>query len=137
MQVINKNTGEVIEIDTNDYKSIVRAWREAQELERMAKLIKDKLRSAVKDLADHRGLTDDQEGYHFRVTNIQRYQYDKAIMRSVLEADVFDTMLKPDKKLVDTYIKENLEILGDTAKILREGMLTDGKAYEVIKLEKI
>lgn len=137
VEITNKVTGEIVTVDTTSYNSIVEAWREAQELERMGKLIKDNLKDAVRDLANHKGLTEEKEGYHFRVTQVQRYQYDKATMRSVLEEDIFDLMLKPDKKLVDTYIKENLEILGDTAKMLRDGMIPDGKAYEVIKLERL
>lgn len=135
--ITNKYTGEVIEFDLDDYASVVQAWRQAQELEKMAKQIKDKCKPAVRELADHKGLTEMRENYQFRVSSVQRYQYDKSVMRKVLDADLFDTLVAPDKPAVDRYIKENIEELGDVSTELRNTMVEVGNRYEVIKLEKV
>jgi uncharacterized protein (UPF0128 family) len=58
-------------------------------------------------------------------------------MRQVFDEDLLDTLLEPHKPSVDAYIKENLEELGESSTLLRESMIEVGKAYQVIKLEKI
>lgn len=132
----NEITGEFISLDTNNLTQIVHAWRMASEYEKLAKRIKDKLKPLV---AEHTlmGASDAIDGFQFRQSFVQRKTYDKGIMREVLDEDTYDLFMKPDKSAVDKYIRENLESLGEQAKQLRDNMIDDGKAYQVIKLEKL
>lgn len=133
----NKATGEVIELDANDLAEIVEAWRVVQEYEKAAGDLREQLKKLVPAYANNKGLTDEVDNHMFRVSHIQRMNYDKAIMRRVLDEDIFDVLLRPDKPAIDKYLKENLETLGGASTELRESMIPDGKAYQVIRLEKL
>lgn len=115
---------------------IMTAWQLAQQLEKMAKDLKDQLKPKVERYAET-GASEDINNLRFKIISTQRYNYDKAIMRQVLDEDVFDLLLKPDKTAVDNYLKENLEQLGDISTELRKTMVEVGKPYQVIKLEKL
>lgn len=133
----NKATGEVIELEANSIIEIVDAWRIAQEYDKAASALKDQLKKLVPSIIGDRGLSEPVNNHQFRMSTIQRTTYDKSVMREVLDADVFDLLLKPDKPMVDKYLKENLEQLGDISTKLRTSMLADGKPYQVIRLEKL
>jgi hypothetical protein len=134
---INKITGELIELKANGLEEVTESWLLASEMERVAKQLKDSLRDIVPAYIDDKGRTEPHKNYSFRVMSIQRYTYDKAIMRRVLDEDTFDFLLKPDKPSVDKFIKENVVVLGDDSALLRATMIPEGKPYEVIKLEKL
>lgn len=139
IQATNRATGEVVELPANTPEEIVSAWQIAQEYEKTAKSLKDQLREVVPSLVTDRGVSEPIGKVMFRVSNIQRKTYDKSTLREVLDADTFDTMLKPDKKTVDTYIKELVKT-GDPEGVsskLRESMVAEGMPYQVIKLEKL
>lgn len=136
IETTNKISGEVVAFDVNNLDEMVKAWRYAQELEKMSKRIRDKVKPLVDELIET-STSEVSGGYQFRVSNIQRKTYDKSVMRQVLDEDTFDVFVKPDKSAVDKYIKENLETLGDTAKQLRDSMIDDGKPYIVYKLERV
>lgn len=133
----NKATGEVIELDTDTPVNIVHAWRVAQEYEKIAIALKDQLKKLVPKIVDGHGVSDPIGNFQFRMSTIQRYNYDKSTMRQVLDEDVFDVLLKPDKTAVDKYLKENLEQLGEASTLLRKSMIPEGSPYQVIKLERL
>lgn len=133
----NKATGELIELPADTPEEIVGAWRAAQEYEKAAKALKDQLKKLVPELVGDNTMSEPIGNYAFRVSHIQRMNYDISVMREVLDPDLFDTMLKPDKPVVDGYIKEHLEEMGDAAAQLRRTMIEEGKPYQVIKLEKL
>lgn len=130
----NKATGEIIDLPADTPQQIVDAWRVAQEYVKTADKLKDQLKKLVPAIVGPSGISEPIGNYAFRISHIQRYQYDKAIMRRVLDEDVFDILLKPDKPAVDKYLKENLE---PASTELRTTMIADGLPYPVIKLEKI
>lgn len=132
----NKITGEVVDMPADNLDQIMTAWQLAQQLEKMAKDLKDQLKPKVERYAET-GASEDINNLRFKIISTQRYNYDKAIMRQVLDEDVFDLLLKPDKTAVDNYLKENLEQLGDISTELRKTMVEVGKPYQVIKLEKL
>lgn len=132
----NKITGEVVDMPADNLEQIMTAWQLAQQLEKMAKDLKDQLKPKVERYAET-GASEDINNLRFKIISTQRYNYDKAIMRQVLDEDVFDLLLKPDKTAVDNYLKENLEQLGDISTELRKTMVEVGKPYQVIKLEKL
>ncbi len=132
---VNKITGEVVffEVKTND--DIVMAWQAAQQYEKVANELKDQLKAIINK---REGIDSEVIGnFKFRINNIQRMNYDKAIMRNLLDEDTFDLLLKPDKPAIDRYLKENLEELGSASTELRRTMIAEGKPYQVIKLERI
>lgn len=134
----NKATGEIIDLPANTPEEIVTAWRVAQEYIKAAESLKDQLKRLVPAMVMGSGTVSEPIGnYQFRVSSIQRLTYDKAVMRRLLDQDLFDMLLKPDKPMIDKYLKENLEALGDTSTELRTTMLPEGKPYQVIKLEKL
>lgn len=132
----NNITGEIIEFDVSTPEKVLESWRIASEYIKNYEYLKTLMKEMIPGFVDPRGLFE-HDGYQFRVSNVQRYNYDKAVMREVLDPDVFDVLLKPDKPAVDKYIKENLETLGPASTELRRAMVAEGKPYQVIKLERL
>jgi len=64
-------------------------------------------------------------------------QYDVGTLRRLLDEDLYQTLVKPDKTAIDNYIKANVEDLGSVASEIRQNMIEDGAPYEIVKLEKI
>ena len=133
----NHSSGEVIDIEVKTSSELVEAWQIAQEYSKVADRLKDQLKQLVPKYLKEDGKSEEINGYMFRATFIQRKNYDKTIMRNLLDQDTFDLLLKPDKPAIDEYLKENLESLGDISIELRNSMVDEGKPYEVIKLEKL
>lgn len=133
----NKATGEVIELPSDSLAEVTSAWRIAQEYEKTAKALKDQLKNIVQNFVNEKGLSEAQDGYMFRVSNVQRMTYDKSVVKDVLDADTYDLFTKIDKTALDKFIKENLDDLKDISTTLRSSMVEDGMPYQVIKLEKL
>lgn len=136
----NKATGEVVELSVDNPEEIVQAWQTAQEYEKTSKTsktLKDQLKKLVPEFVGDRGTSEPIGNFQFRVSNIQRMNYDKAIMRYVFDADTFDLLLDPNKPAVDKYLKEHLDELGPDSTKLRETMIPVGNPYQVIKLERL
>lgn len=135
----NRATGEVIELLTDTPVQIVQAWKIAQEYEKTAKALKDQLKELVPTLVNELGVSETIDSCMFRVSNVQRRNYDKATMRQVLDEDTYDLLVKPDKSAVDKFLKDAVMRFeaGDIAAQLRDSMVDDGKPYQVIKLEKL
>lgn len=133
----HKITGEIVEFDINNLTDLVNAWRIASEYEKLAKDLKDKLKPELAKYVNEDGKSDEIDGYRFTTTFVQRKNYDKAVMRQVLDEDTFDLLLIPHKTKVDEYIKEHLDELGEASTMLRESMIDDGKPYSITKLEKL
>lgn len=137
IKAINKATGEVIELESKTPEQIVDAWKIAQEYEKVAKSLKDQLKKIVPTLVNDSGVSEEINKAVFRINTIQRMTYDKSVVRNLIDEDVYDLVTKIDKTKLDTYLKENLESLGDTSTELRASMIPDGNPYQVIKLEKL
>lgn len=133
----NKHTGEVVELEADTFEQIVEAWNIAKEYEKVSDALKKQLKELVPNYVSDKGISDEYNGYMFRVSVVQRKDYDKSILRDVLDQDTFDVLTKPDKTAIDKYLKENIETLGDAATKLRKTMVDVGEPYEVIKLEKL
>jgi len=132
---VNVVTGEVYEFSDTTPDEIIVSWNLINETIKALERAKDKLKKKVPDLVNHVGVYEG-ENFTFRVSSVQRVNYDKAVMRQVFDEDLLDTLLVPHKPSIDAYIKENLEDLGESSTLLRESMIEEGKAYQVIKLEK-
>lgn len=133
----NKHTGEIIQLPVNTPEEVVRAWQIAQEYGKTAETLKTQLKSLVTKFVEDNGTSEPINGFMFRVSNVQRMNYDKSKLREVLDEDVYDLMVKPDKTKIDKYLKENLESLGSASTELRQAMIPEGKPYEIIKLERL
>lgn len=136
IQATHHFSGEVIELPVDTPEQIQQAWLVASEYEKTAKRLKDQLKEIVVDLVDESG-TKEVNGYMFRVSSIQRFNYDKSLLRNTLDEDTYDLFMKPNKTVIDRYLKENIETLGDTSTILRKNMIAEGNPYQVIKMEKL
>lgn len=110
IQVVNKLTGEVYELDDQTAVQIRDSWLMLTETIKACERAKEKLKPKVDTIMAELS-TLPIGPYQFRRTITERKTYDKAVMREVLDADVFDLMLEPNKTRVDEYLKDNLEIL--------------------------
>lgn len=133
----HKTTGETVEYDVNNITDMVNAWRLASEYEKLATSLKEQMKKILPTFLDESGKSEEVDGYRFTSLSVQRKNYDKSIMRQVLDEDIFDLLLIPDKTKIDAYIKENLEELGDISTRLRETMVEVGRSYSVTKLERL
>jgi hypothetical protein len=133
----HKTTGELVEFDVTNLTELVSAWRTVQEYEKLATNLKDQLKKLLRQYINEDGKSDEVDGYRFTTTFVQRKNYDKAVMRQVLDEDTFDLLLIPHKTKVDEYLKEHLNELGEASTMLRESMISEGRGYSVTKLEKL
>lgn len=133
----HKITGEIVEFDIKNLADLVNAWRIASEYEKLAKDLKDKLKPELAKYVNEDGKSDEVDGYRFTTVLVQKKNYDKAVLRQVLDEDLLDLFLKPDKTKIDNYIKEHLDELGENSGLLRDTMIEDGKPYSITRLEKL
>lgn len=137
IQAHHKITGEVVEAEVTNLTELVSAWRLASEYEKLGKELKDKLKKLLPDYLDESGRTEEIDGYRFTTVFVQKKTYDKAVLRQVLDEDLLDLFLKPDKTKIDNYIREHLSELGENSGLLRDTMVEDGKPYSTTRLEKL
>lgn len=137
IKAINKHTGEVVILPADTPERLVEAWQIAQEYAKTAEALKDQLKKLVPKFVENGSTSQPINGFIFRISNVQRMNYDKAKLREVLDEDTYDLLVKPDKPMIDKYLKENLESLGSASTELRQAMIPEGKPYEVIKLERL
>lgn len=130
--IIDKLTGLMYETDTDE-----------QVIESMI-LVNDQLKSLdyvkkqLRDLIIERDLSGKEHNDRLvRVSSVQRMSYDKSLLRELLDEDTYDVLVKPDKTAVDTYIKENLEQLGEISTQLRKNMIPEGNPYTIVKIERL
>jgi hypothetical protein len=129
-------TGEIVEFDISTPEKMVEVWAMASDYIKAYEYIKESIKKLVPTIVNSSN-TFEHNGFMFRISNIQRYTFDKSVMRNVLDEDTFDIFLKPDSTALKKYIKENLEELGDKAGELMHSQIPEGKPYEVIKLEAL
>lgn len=137
IKAVNRHTGEIVELEADSFEQVVEAWRIAKEYEKVSEALKKQLKELVPNYINDKGVSEEYKGHMFRVSNIQRKTFDKAVMREVLDEDTYDQFLKPDTTNLKKYIKDNLERLGDVSTRLTKSMVPDGNPYQVIKLEKL
>lgn len=137
IKATNKETGEVIELATGTPEELVTAWKMAQEYEKISEKLKDQLKKIVPVIIKDDGRSEEVNGYVFKSITVQRMQYNKAILRQVLDEDMFDLFMEPQKTAIDDYIEENLDTLGELSTKLRKSMEPKGAPFQIIKLEKL
>lgn len=131
-----KSTGEVVEVDASTPDAVIESYRYINEYIKTLESIKAKLQAKAADVVGPDG-TYTSNGYMLRVSNIQRMNYDKSVLREVFDEDTLDLFLEPAKSRIDNYIKENLETLGPDSTKLRESMIPAGNPYTTVRLEKL
>jgi len=136
IKAVNKLTGEIYDFKSDTPEEVMETWLTLSETIKALSDAKDKLKPLVEKMVDHNG-TFAHDNYMFRVSHIQRYNYDKSIMRDVFDQDLYETLVKPDKTLIDKYLKENIDDMGERSTLLRANMREEGKPYKVIKLERL
>lgn len=135
MSVTNKLTGEVFEV--KNITEAVNVWKDISSQIKALEAVKEQMKSLLPKYLNEQGKSEEVDGYYFNSMIVQRRNYNKAVMREVLDEDTFDLFLKPDKTAIDKYLKENAEEIGDASTQLRNTMVDEGRAYTVTKLEKI
>ena len=136
IQITNYRTGELIELPVGKPEDILDSLRFVQETKKLYELAEAKLKAMSRKIVDSNGVFEHGE-YRLRISPVQRMTYDRAVLRSVVDEDTLDSLLKLNKTAVDEYIKENLYSLGEGATLLRKTMIPDGNPYETVKVEKI
>ena len=136
IKVTNKITGEELELPTSTPQEIMDSWKLAQEFEKNAKELKEKLVPLATELIGPRGTSEAYGGYMFRQSSVQRYAYDKTKVREYFQdEDLLDTFLTVDKTSLDKYVKENIDKLDGFSR--DKLVVPSGKPYSVTKLEKL
>ena len=136
--VTNKATGELIEFSLDTPEQIFMAYRACQEYEKAAKSIKDQIKKVLPSILDEQGrskISDD--GYQFKQYETQRQTYDMNTLREVFDEDTISLFQKVQKGLVDSYIKEHRDELGDSINVLKSGLVPDGNVTTSVRLEKV
>ena len=134
--MVNKLTGEVMELPVNSPVDIKDSWLLVSESIKALERAKDKLKPFVAGMLDENGQYDYGD-YIFKHTTVQRQTYAKGVMREVLDADMFDLFLSPDKTKIDAWLKENVATSGGIGTALRNSMIPMGNPYSVLRLEKV
>lgn len=136
LQVTVEATGEVLEFNAGTPEQILEAWQRASSYIDACTKVKERLKKVIPEFTDNKGIID-LGAFQFRVTPIQRMNYDKSYMRQVFDEDELDLFLVPDKTAVDKYLKDNLNKLGEGSTLLRNTMIPVGRPYTTIRLEKL
>ena len=136
IEAVNKASGEVISLPADTPEEILQAWLTAQEYDKVAQSLKAQLKELVPSLLKGKDESDPIQNYTFKRSLVQKQTYDKQAIRDLLDEDTLDLFTKVQKSAVDAYIKEHSDELGDVKYELKKALVPDGKAYEVIKLQK-
>lgn len=135
VEALITQTGEVLSFPSKNMGEVIDSYALVNETIAAYERIKKQLQKLAAAAID--GTTYEHGKYMLRVSTVQRMNYDKSVMRELLDPDTFDTMLEPAKSRIDTYLKENLDDLGDISTRLRESMTPVGNPYQVVKLERL
>lgn len=134
----NKATGEVIELPLDTQEDIFNAYRAAMEYEKAAKEIKDQVKKVLPSILDSNGRSQiSNDGYQFKQYQTQRQTYHMSVLREVFDDDTIALFQKVQKGLVDSYIKEHRDELGDNINVLKSGLVPDGNVTTSVRLEKV
>lgn len=134
-----KQTGEIIELADETFTDVMKSWQIATDYEKIGKALKEKLKKRILQYIGSNGRSEEIDGYQFRVSNVQKMTYDKAVLRDAVGEDVYDLFMEPKKTAIDEYLAE-LVSKGDPDDIttkVRAAMLPKGKPYSQTVLEKL
>ena len=136
MKYVDKATGEVIELQDDTLEQTIDSLLYAQKTVKAWEAVIKKLKAKAEKQMD--GKTFHEHGdYGLRISNVQRQTYDIMTLRQHLDEDTVNSFMTLKKTAVDKYLAENLEELGEASTLIRESMQPEGKAYQVIKLERL
>lgn len=136
IEVTVDTTGELLEFAASTPQEILDSWLVASSYIAAYEKVKDRLKKVIPEFIDERGQL--EVGSHlFRISAIQRMNYDKFHLRQVFDEDTLDLFLEPNKGKIDKYIAANLAELGEGSTLLRTTMVPVGKPYSSIRVEKL
>lgn len=137
VSTLNKATGEQIEFNADTTEEIFTAYRAAQEYSKVADDLKNQLKKLLPAILDEQGRSQiSEDGYQFKQYETQRMNYNIQSLREVFDEDTVNLFLKPQKGLVDSYLKEN-QLESDQLILLKQGLEADGKITKAVRLEKV
>lgn len=129
MIVVNKFTGEEREFKDSAPSEIVASW---QLIDSEMKMLEEAKR-ALRDKVIEHNLTSPIGPMQFKVIQVQRKNYDKSVMREVMDEDTVDLFLVPNKVELDKYVKA-LPKLDEQRVKLTHSMIDEGEPYTQVKL---
>ena len=133
---INKGSGEQIELPADTPEDIVNAYRIAAEYEKVAKSLKDQLKKLLPNVLDEQGRSPEVNGYIIKRYESQRMNYNPMALYNVFDEDTVNLFMKPQKGLVDKYLKEN-QLDPDQLAELKRGLEPDGPVINSVRLERL
>ena len=133
---INKGSGEQIELPADTPEDIVNAYRIAAEYEKVAKSLKDQLKKLIPKVLDEQGRSPAVNGYIIKQYESQRMNYNPMALYNVFDEDTVSLFMKPQKGLVDKYIKEN-QLDPDQLEELKRSLEPDGPVINSVRLERL
>lgn len=133
---INKASGEYIELPANTPEDIVRAYLVAAAYEKVAKDLKDQVKKLLPSIVDEQGRSPVVNGYIIKRYESQRMNYNPMALYNVFDEDTVSLFMKPQKGLVDKYIKEN-QLDPDQLEELKRSLEPDGPVVNSVRLERL
>lgn len=143
--VVNKLTGEIYDFDWADEESQAEAYANLSETITALERAKKKIREIVVADMDKRQLDHNKVGggrFEWHKVISRYYNYDLRIMRNVLDEDLFNQIIKPNKTLIDKFLKESVAdpehavIPADAGQALRDHMTEERPPSVALKLER-
>lgn len=134
--ITDKRSGELIDFPTDTPEQVVAAYLQAREYEKMAERLKTKLKPLLPNIVDEQGRSPEVNGYILKSYQSQRMNYNMSALRDVFDEDTISLFVKPQKGLIDAYLKEH-RLEQEEAAILKRGLEPDGVVIDSFKTEKV
>lgn len=129
---INTYSGEVVAFKTATELDLVRSYKHINEFIKALTKAKDEIKALVMD-----SMEDDeyQVGRYIWQKQTRRYfNYDLSAMRRLLDEDLVNTLVKPDKALISKHLKD---LDADTAKELEASMVEERPPSTALVLTQV
>lgn len=139
--VVSKATGEIFEFKADTDSDLAASYDQIRELVAALERAKTKIKTQV--LQRMEAANDDSidlGAYRWRKQIRHYLNYDLATMHRVLDEDMVNELVQPDKTKVDQYIKDSVAGSGaippEAVSELRESMVVDKPPSVAVILEK-
>lgn len=143
--VVNKLTGEVYDFAWADDESQAEAYANLSETITALERAKKKIREMVVADMDKRQLDHNKVGggrFEWHKVISRYFNYDLRIMRNVLDEDLYNQIITPNKTMIDKFLKEGIAdpdhavITPEAGQALRDHMVEVRPPSVALKLER-
>ena len=141
--VVSKATGEIFEFKADTDMELAQSYDQIRELIGALERAKTKIRTQV--LQRMEASNDDSidlGNYKWRKQIRHYLNYDMTVLRNLLDEDLLNDLVKPDKTKIDQYIKDSVDadspvIPADVATELRATMFAERTPSVAVMLERV